>query len=458
MVRTCQPFGNMLLGLVPALLVHAAALAQSAGTVSLVPVRATGGYMLAGNEIILSGGGQGVFLDAYLSGWDPDGDSNPALRGYQLKVRGTYGSDESPGVLKPVVVACTPGGVGHAECEAVFGPGSRCEFNPVIGDPPYICANLYLDRLRSDWIMAPCEPDVIAVSDLSGTQRLAALTTDLSCVIPDSRGRVYAGTIVLDVPPDVIGTYMVSLVSPAETFFFDNSIPAPVVYEFAVLEPALITVASTSRYASCWAGATGGAARASGRQAIRVRLTSLHHPDPPYAVAYPGDDFSTFEGQVRWVGSPAEYPENQTPTPTFFAAPLQCEPYFMDWSAMPIFSMYGAEMVPSSVYTIDAFDEACGDYDNPACYSAPWMIKTGRWGDVVPPFASLNGPTQPDFLDIAGTVDKFKDVVGAPRKSRAQLQPNVADPSVPVNFADITAAVEAFRGAGYPFPGPTPCP
>jgi hypothetical protein len=49
--------------------------------------------------------------------------------------------------------------------------------------------------------------------------------------------------------------------------------------------------------------------------AYRVRLVSLHHPDPPYT----GDiatDFSTHEGEVRWVGPPGTYVEssaNSTP-------------------------------------------------------------------------------------------------------------------------------------------------
>jgi hypothetical protein len=53
-------------------------------------------------------------------------------------------------------------------------------------------------------------------------------------------------------------------------------------------------------------------------------------------------------------------------------------------------------------------------------------------------------------------VDKFKNLPGAPIKSRADLAPDT--PNRIVNFDDISFAVTAFKGIAYPFDGPTPCP
>ena len=63
-----------------------------------------------------------------------------------------------------------------------------------------------------------------------------------------------------------------------------------------------------------------------------------------------GRRFPMFENQVRWVGPSDEYPEGANPTPTFTAAQLQCEPHFQDWGTIELLHVYGAEILPSSVY------------------------------------------------------------------------------------------------------------
>ena len=65
--------------------------------------------------------------------------------------------------------------------------------------------------------------------------------------------------------------------------------------------------------------------------------------------------------------------------------------------------------------------------------------------------------TQPDFKDIAGVVQSFVAAPGAPIKARAQLQPNVPDPDVNVDFKDIAEAVAAFVTHTYPYDGPDSC-
>jgi len=50
-------------------------------------------------------------------------------------------------------------------------------------------------------------------------------------------------------------------------------------------------------------------------------------------------------------------------------------------------------------------------------------MTTGRWGDVAPLYSNPQNPPQPDFMDIAGLVQKFMAAPTAPVKAMAQLQP-----------------------------------
>lgn len=183
------------------------------------------------------------------------------------------------------------------------------------------------------------------------------------------------------------------------------------------------------------------------RSAIRVRLTSLHHPESGH-----GPDFSDFEGEVRWVGDPAAFMDEQNPPKSFVAAQLQCTPNFRDWGAGTLY-IYGSEIIPSSRYEIQLIPEGCDPRSEGDFLVATEAI-TGRWGDI-----SHNENAPPDMLDISALLNKFSEAEGSPSKASAQLQPQIPDPGKQVSFYDITACVDAFRG--YPFPsefGPLPCP
>lgn len=69
---------------------------------------------------------------------------------------------------------------------------------------------------------------------------------------------------------------------------------------------------------------------------------------------------------------------------------------------------------------------------------------------------------QPDFEDIASVVAKFLAQPTTPPKRVAQLQPETVFPKRPVDFRDISAAVNAFLGVAFaeePFGhGPCACP
>ncbi len=192
--------------------------------------------------------------------------------------------------------------------------------------------------------------------------------------------------------------------------------------------------------------------------ALRVKLISMQHPDPPNAPNRPPHGFSAFEGQYRWVGPPGVYRERVNPTPKFTAARLQCVPYFMDWTTAGLVHVYGPEIIPSSLYHVQAIERDCDIQGGECNYSAALPLGTSRLGDMDVPFNPPSDTTQPDGLDIAGRVDKFKGVSGAAQKVRAQLQPALLDPSDEINALDIVATVDAFKGKAYPYTGIVDCP
>jgi hypothetical protein len=176
--------------------------------------------------------------------------------------------------------------------------------------------------------------------------------------------------------------------------------------------------------------------------AIRVRLAELT------------STFSTFDGQYRWVGPPAQYPE--VGGGTFMAAPLLCDPYYTNWGSVGTLHVYGADIVPGATYEVQLVHEDCNErLAFETNYSTSWSVTNQKWGDIVEPFG---GTSQPSFADVSAVLSSFRGEQAAPIKSRAQLTPNVPNPGAPVNFANVAAVLDAFRGVPYPFSGPEPCP
>jgi hypothetical protein len=133
------------------------------------------------------------------------------------------------------------------------------------------------------------------------------------------------------------------------------------------------------------------------------------------------------------------------------ASALQCAPYYQVWEPDELLHVYGAAIVPSSVYHVDAIAEGCNrnEWFN---YSGPISLVTAEWGDVCPP----TGPAS--FLDIVAVVDGFRAIPTALPKTQVQLQPNVPNPAAVISFADIDQVTSSFRGFSYGFSGPDSCP
>ena len=189
--------------------------------------------------------------------------------------------------------------------------------------------------------------------------------------------------------------------------------------------------------------------------ALRVRLVSLHHPVPPYSGGTAAD-FSAFEGQYRWVGPPVEYVESESDPTAFVASNLQCTPHYTDWGSIALLHVLGAEVVPSSVYEVQSIQEDCSIASS-SSFSAGMQVGTGRWGDVVDPMQPPSSSQQPDVTDISALVNKFRSAADAPSKARTMLAGQVPDLSIDLDFSQVSACVDAFRGVPYPFAGPVSC-
>ena len=136
---------------------------------------------------------------------------------------------------------------------------------------------------------------------------------------------------------------------------------------------------------------------------------------------------------------------------------MQCDPHFDNFGSAELVHVFGAGVIPGATYEVQTVDTSCVDLNDPGCYSDPLTVQTGTWGDIAKPFWTVEEPSQPDFRDIAAAVESFTAAPGAPIKARAQLQPNVPDPNLAVDFKDIAEAVAAFVTNHYPYDGPSSC-
>lgn len=187
--------------------------------------------------------------------------------------------------------------------------------------------------------------------------------------------------------------------------------------------------------------------------AIRVKLTSLYHPNPKDT---PRPDISSFEGEYRWVGPASSYQESEGISDILFtAAETQCDPYFANWSTINMLHVFGDAILPSSSYEIQMVDQSCADLNDSNCYSDPLIVTTGKWGDVSAPFAQ-NAPSQPNISDVLAIVDKWLGFMN-PLLVHAQLQPNIPDPSFNVGIREILLTQDAWLGTLYSFDGPQTC-
>lgn len=306
-------------------------------------------------------------------------------------------------------------------------------------------ADLTSSDCDANQIPDECEPDCNA----NGIADECDLTdeTSLDCnnnTVPDEcdiAGGTSEDCNVNGVPDEC------DIASGAELDANGNGIPDSCEGPLTVPDPILVDPGPPgSRYLTFSAPPTAGASLEEVIRITFVNLNGFSIPSQPYL----------------YVGVPYDAPEEESDAPglTFRAAPLTCGPVFHNWPAEGTISVYAAELVPMSTYEVQRANTSCTDLSNEACWSTAAVMQTGVYADAAPPFDQPDGPVQPDFSDVAGLVSKFLADPSAPVKAIAQIQPNIVFPSRPIDFRDISDAVNAFLGIPYDnlYSGPCDCP
>lgn len=207
-------------------------------TFMLLPVRATGSHTIEYNEIVLDGGGQSVFLEVRMCGWDPDLDGTPFL-GTAWAKHDTSGFSNglSESDLTYALEPCTS----DAECETAFGIGSKCDFPDPGGG---YCNPLFMDVTRPDW---PRAAYTIRVSGVANVDiGFALLMPECGgCYLFDDGSVKYIGTLVLDIPPDAVGTFTVGLLDDPDTSMKGAEKPLTLLPATITINPRPIPASST---------------------------------------------------------------------------------------------------------------------------------------------------------------------------------------------------------------------
>lgn len=473
------------------------ALAQP--TMYLVPVSAESkpedsprrmGWAIVGNEITLSRGGRSVWLEVRVTDWDP-GNTRLRVSGFAAAldlgaVEVSCGLEEN---LTLYAESCTS----TSQCENRMGDHSTCAAAP-IGGPA--CSPAFINRSRADYIFKGLPELPISLSpwfDLSYAAALDPTRGPSSISIYRCNGGLedgnvceaancesgqpcatecpglpdfgvdhgicaadhsdrYLGTLVLDVPPDIHGTFTVNLKGPPATGMLNES---GAWYPATTLVPAKITVgtadpmlhAPKNRYLTVKT-CTGG-----GNHAIRVTFLDL-----PAA-------FATLNGQTMWVGMPEDVQHYNTIGHVsilgfFKASTLRCSPLFTDWDAFAYVDVFHRYIIPDATYGIEVFDDS-GPDGQPGTVVSELTVATSRWGDSIGRFDSDSQTwTEPDGIvaiqDALAQIQRFINRPSAPTKVHGDIMPEIPDQDVEIR--DILQTLLAFQQRPYPFePGPPPC-
>ncbi|RME41177.1 MAG: hypothetical protein D6788_01805, partial [Planctomycetota bacterium] len=179
---------------------------------SLVPVSASGSHQVAGDQIFLDTPGQRVVLEIRIFGWDPDLDGTPQLKSWQTVLDSSGYSSGLRGTLGPAVQSCTT----TSDCTAALGNGSLCD---QAGGT--LCGAGFIDTARPDFVYASPAFALPAVDLSTLDYRWGAVV--LSAPVPDDGTAKYAGTLVVDVPADAMGTFTLGLKVESSQMLDENS-------------------------------------------------------------------------------------------------------------------------------------------------------------------------------------------------------------------------------------------
>jgi len=208
--------------------------------------------------------------------------------------------------------------------------------------------------------------------------------------------------------------------------------------------------------------------------AIQIKRTKLMRPSPPNLPQYLPPDFSAFENEYSYAGTPTLHCQNggtppcASPNDTVYAISVtQCAPNYIDWqAALNGVTLYvtGSDIVPSSEYEVSVLAASCAGQENTCTdRSTACPMHTARWGDTAASFQDPNGfLTQPNITDISACVDVFRAIPTALPMPRCDLVGGANGlPDFRVQIDDIAAVVDAFKNRAYPnsgTSGPVNCP
>ncbi len=197
----------------------------------------------------------------------------------------------------------------------------------------------------------------------------------------------------------------------------------------------------------------------NGASGLALRVTADQMPGAANCPNVP--DFSDRFQDEMWVGG--EVIQGNTATGVYA---LSSWPVLRDWSTVPggVVHVADCNIVPCASYIVEAVSDVPCDAGVPSVFSEPIVLSTSSvWGDLVGGGSNQLPNGIVDFVDIAASVECFRDTATAPPRTWCDLGGSSPYQGADFNidFSDIALVVDAFRGRSYPFAGPTapnPCP
>lgn len=370
---------------------------------ALIPVSASGPHAIVGNEILLDGSGQRVFLEIQLSGWDRDRDGAPELYEYSVTIDSSGYASGLSGELEPAQESCAS----DAECEAAFGEGATCSQPSTSG---VNCTAGFIDTNRPDFVF----PNGFGYVDLGTPDYRYGASS--SCQT-DPGIVQYGGTLVVDVPLGAQGTFTIGFDSPSG-FMFECALKCFIPLRHT---PVLITIVDCPEVLAPIVSGYGS-------RYLAVRPQAAATP-VPVALHVASPDWPCLRKYVGAAGKLVDAPLLRLPD---------------DWGTVMV---HDRDIVPSSTYEVRAESSTC-------LGPAGWGV-TALWGDTTGDFYA-HAWKVPDgevnISDAVAVLDKFKQLPSAPPIEWVDLFPNITDGSI--DITDAVMVIDAFRGLPYPFDAP----
>jgi len=256
-----------------------------------------------------------------------------------------------------------------------------------------------------------------------------ATAEQVDCCVDDGEIKTLGG-MILDVPYDALGTYLIDFNTDPNFTFMTRSSGEPL--EIVEFVPACITVAAPdpakNRYLTF-------VPHESGPVAYKLDMvSSLFHPDAVVS---------------GWVGAPD----------TNGIASLEPAPVTREWTEAVV-HITGCEITPVAEFELRASTDGGGTFLPPVSLKTIDQPTQSRWwGDVAGDFNGTYWTPPQGVTNIADVVairNQFQGRLDAPGLARTDVAPQ--EPNRIANIEDMLFVILAFKGELYPFGCPfDPC-